>query len=136
MYQQLILIGNLGADPVMRYTPSGVAVASFSLAVSRRWTNTDGQSQEKTTWFRITAWNRLAETSNQYLKKGQQVCVMGEVEEAQPWTDREGNLRASIEVRAREVKFLGSRGDGAANNSQPASEMVEERELEGAEVPF
>ncbi|MEZ4709468.1 MAG: single-stranded DNA-binding protein [Caldilineaceae bacterium] len=136
MYQQLMLIGRLGADPVMRYTPSGVSITSFRVAVSRRWTNSDGQSQEKTTWFHITAWNRLAETTNEYLKKGQQVCVVGEVEDARPWTDREGNMRASIEVRAREVKFLGSRGDGAVNGASTASEMVEEPELEGAEVPF
>lgn len=135
MYQQLTLIGHLGADPVMRYTPSGVSVTTFRLAVNRYWTNSEGQSQERTTWFQITAWNRLAETTNQYLKKGQQICVVGEVEEARPWTDREGNLRASIEVRAREVKFLGSRSD-SAHAGQPAVEMIEEPELEGAEVPF
>ena len=134
MYQQLTLIGHLGADPVMRYTPSGVSVTTFRLAVNRYWTNSDGQSQEKTTWFNVTAWNRLAETTNQYLNKGQQVCVVGEVEDARPWTDREGNLRASIEVRAREVKFLSGRGDG--NASAESDLQVEEPILEGAEVPF
>ena len=134
MYQQLTLIGHLGADPVMRYTPSGVSVTTFRLAVNRYWTNSDGQSQERTTWFNVTAWNRLAETTNQYLNKGQQVCVVGEVEDARPWTDREGNLRASIEVRAREVKFLSGRGDG--NASAESDLQVEEPVLEGAEVPF
>ena len=134
MYQQLTLIGHLGADPVMRYTPSGVSVTTFRLAVNRYWTNSDGQSQERTTWFNVTAWNRLAETTNQYLNKGQQVCVVGEVEDARPWTDREGNLRASIEVRAREVKFLSGRGDG--NASAESDLQVEEPILEGAEVPF
>ena len=134
MYQQLTLIGHLGADPVMRYTPSGVSVTTFRLAVNRYWTNSDGQSQERTTWFNVTAWNRLAETTNQYLNKGQQVCVVGEVEDARPWTDREGNLRASIEVRAREVKFLSGRGDG--NASAESDLQVEEPVLQGAEVPF
>ncbi|MCB0093149.1 MAG: single-stranded DNA-binding protein [Caldilineaceae bacterium] len=134
MYQQLTLIGHLGADPVMRYTPSGVSVTTFRLAVNRYWTNSDGQSQERTTWFNVTAWNRLAETTNQYLNKGQQVCVVGEVEDARPWTDREGNLRASIEVRAREVKFLSGRAEG--NSSAESDLQVEEPVLEGAEVPF
>ncbi len=70
MYQQLTLIGNLGNDPEMRYTPSGVAVTSFSLAVSRSWTGKDGQRQEKTIWFRVSAWDKLAETASQYLDQG------------------------------------------------------------------
>ncbi len=88
MYQQIILVGNLGQDPEMRYTPSGVPVTSFSLAVNRVWTGQDGQRQEKTTWFRVTAWQREAELASQYLSKGRQVLVIGE---ARAYTDREGN---------------------------------------------
>jgi single-strand DNA-binding protein len=111
MYQQIILVGNLGQDPEMRYTPSGVPVTTFSLAVNRVWTGQDGQRQEKTTWFRVTAWRRDAELASQFLSKGRQVLVIGEVEEARPWTDRDGNQRASLEVTARTIRFIGSRGD-------------------------
>ncbi len=116
MYQQITLIGNLGNDPEMRYTPSGVAVASFNLAVNRSWTGQDGQRQDKTTWFRVSVWNKQAETVSQYLSKGRQVLVIGEMEEARAYTDREGNSRASLEVKAQSVRFLGQRGDGPSGN--------------------
>src|SRR5690348_11690183 len=111
MYQQIMLIGNLGNDPEMRYTPSGVPVASFSLAVNRTWTGQDGQRQDKTTWFRVTTWRKQAEIVSQYLTKGSKVMVIGEIEEARPYTDRDGNQRASLEVTAQTVKFLSGRGD-------------------------
>ena len=114
MYQQITLIANLGRDPEMRYTPSGVAVTSFSVAVNRSWTGQDGQRQDKTTWFRVTAWRGLAETCNQYLTKGQKVLVVGEMEEPNTWTDREGNTRASLEVTARTVRFLNTRAESEA----------------------
>lgn len=117
MYQQITLIGNLGNDPEMRYTPSGVAVASFSLAVNRSWTGQDGQRQDKTTWFRVSVWNKQAETVSQYLSKGRQVLVIGEMEEARAYTDRDGNTRASLEVKAQSVRFLGQRGgEGPTGN--------------------
>lgn len=116
MYQQLILIGNLGNDPEMRYTPSGVPVTSFSLAVNRSWTNQEGQKQDKTTWFRVTTWRKQAELANQYLSKGRLVLVIGELEDARAYTDRDGNLRASIDVTAQTIKFLGGRGGDAAND--------------------
>lgn len=94
MYQQITLIGNLGTDPEMRYTQSGVPVTTFSLAVTRRWSGQDGQRQEKTIWFRVTAWRKLAEFSSQYLTKGRQVLVVGEMEEPRVWTDsRSGEAR-------------------------------------------
>lgn len=111
MHQQIILIGNLGNKPEMRYTPSGVAVATFSLAVNRKWTDGEGQTQEKTTWFRITTWRKQAETCSEYLTKGSKVMVIGEIEEARPWTDKDGVQRASLEVTAQTVKFLSGRGD-------------------------
>ena len=117
MYQQITLVGNLGNDPEMRYTPSGVPVASFSLAVNRSWTGQDGQRQDKTTWFRISVWNKQAEIVSQYLTKGRQVLVVGEMEDARAYTDRDGNMRASLEVRANSVRFLGQRGDNMGGDS-------------------
>ena len=105
---------NLGRDPEMRYTPSGVAVTNLNVATSRSWTGQDGQRQEKTVWFRVAAWDRLAETCNQYLTKGQRVLVVGEMEEPNTWTDQEGNPRASLEVRARTVRFLNTRAESEA----------------------
>ncbi len=140
MYQQITLIGNLGNDPEMRYTPSGVPVASFSLAVNKTWTGQDGQKQDKTTWFRVTTWRKSAEIVSQYLTKGSKVMVVGEIEEARAFTDRDGNNRASLEVTAQTVKFLSGRGDmpaateatagynGAANTATP--------ELRDEDIPF
>lgn len=116
MYQQITLIGNLGAAPEMRYTPSGVAVSSFRLAVNRRWTDSEGVPKEKTTWFNITTWRRQAEIVNQYLNKGSKVLVVGDVDEARPWVDRDGNQRASIEVTANEVRFLDGRPQNGSTN--------------------
>ena len=136
MYQQITLIGNLGNKPEMRYTPSGTAVVNFSLAVNRKWTGNDGQQQEKTTWFRITAWERRAEVVSQYLDKGRRVLVVGEVTEARPYTDRDGNQRASIEVHAFDIKFLDGRGqeqDGGTNGTTGAGQPAE---AEPADIPF
>ena len=113
MYQQLMLIGHLGTDPEMRYTASGVPVTNFNLAVSRRWTNPEGQTQEKTTWFRVSLWRRQAEIASQYLAKGHRVMIIGEVDSARPWTDRDGNLRASIEVTASELKLMENRASNS-----------------------
>lgn len=110
IYQQITLIGNLGGDPELRFTPSGVAVASFNLAVNRSWNDANGQKQDKTTWFRVSVWNKQAEAVSQYLTKGRQVLVIGEMEEARAFTDKEGNARASLEVKAQSVRFLGQRG--------------------------
>lgn len=112
MYQQITLIGNLGRDPEMRYTPTGVPVTSFTVAVNRRWTGQDGQQQDKTTWFRVTAWRKLAENASQYLTKGSKVLVVGTVEDPQAYIDREGQPRASLEVTAQDIRFLSTRGEG------------------------
>ena len=123
MYQQITLIGNLGNDPEMRYTPSGVAVASFSLAVNKSWTTEGGEKQDRTTWFRVTCWRKQAEIVSQYLGKGKQVMVVGEVEEARAFTDKSGNQRASLEVTATTVRFLSGGAAGAAGNGQePAAD--------------
>ena len=127
MYQQITLIGNLGADPEMRFTQDGTPVTSFRIATNRRWSSQDGTMQEETVWFRISAWQRQAEACNQYLTKGQRVLVVGEMREPSTWTDQEGNARASLEVRARNVQFLSPRGGGQG----PAPDQGE-----GEEIPF
>lgn len=119
MYQQITIVGNLGRDPEMRYTASGSAVTSFPVATSRGWTGADGQRNEKTVWFRVSAWERQAETCNQYLTKGQRVLVVGEIEEPYVFTDQEGNSRASLQVRARNVQFLSTRGEAMDGGGGP-----------------
>ncbi|HEC22486.1 MAG TPA: single-stranded DNA-binding protein [Chloroflexi bacterium] len=110
MFQQCIIVGNLGRDPEMRFMPDGRPVTTFTVAVNRRWTRQDGTQGEKTWWFRVTAWGRLAETCNQYLSRGRQVLVVGEID-ASAWIDKQsGEARASLELTARDVKFLGGRG--------------------------
>ncbi|MCU0501770.1 MAG: single-stranded DNA-binding protein [Anaerolineae bacterium] len=111
MYQKTVVIGHLGKDPEMRYTPSGVPVTSFNIATTRKWTNANGEQQEKTTWFRVTCWRKTAELAAQYLQKGRLVLVEGDIE-ASAWTDKEGAARASLELTATTVKFLGGRGEG------------------------
>lgn len=131
MYQQIILIGNVGADAEMRYLPSGKAVASFSLATSKKWKSPDGEQKEKTVWWRCTVWEKQAEVIAQYVKKGNKVMVVGEVEEARAFTDRDGNNRASLEVTANTVKFLDSKGNGEATTMPVGGAPVED-----TSVPF
>jgi single-strand DNA-binding protein len=112
---KVTLIGNLGRDPETRYTPNGIMNVQFTMAVTRRWTDQGGQQQERTTWFRITAWRRLAETldsltQNGYLAKGRQVYVLGNLE-AREYQDQQGQTRTSLDVTADEVLLLGTRGD-------------------------
>lgn len=130
MYQQITLIGNLGNDPELRYTPNGVPVASFNLAVNRQFSTSDGQQVKKTLWFRVTAWRKQAETVSQYLHNGSKVLVIGEVEEARAYTDKAGNQRASLEVTAQTIKFLSGRGDGEQQEAAPAAHG------DGESVPF
>jgi single-strand DNA-binding protein len=111
VYQQCIIVGNLGRDPEMRYTPNGVPVTSFSVAVNSRYQDNDGEWRDRTTWFRVTCWRRLAETTNQYLKKGRQVMAVGRVDTS-AWIDKQtGEARSQIELTARDVKFLGGRDE-------------------------
>jgi single-strand DNA-binding protein len=121
-YQYTIIIGNVGRDPEMRYTQSGVAVADFSVAVSRRWTDRNSNEQrEKTTWFRVSAWRGLAETVNQYVHKGMQVMVTGEVD-ASAYAGQDGTPRATLEITARDIQFLGRRGEGGDEGASFPSE--------------
>ncbi len=131
MFQQCMIVGNLGRDPEMRYTPDGTPVTNFTVAVNRRWTTAEGSQGEKTWWFKVTCWRRLAETTNQYLKKGRQVLVIGEVD-ATAWTDQNGEARASLELTARDVKFLGGRDQGAGDDTGYAAGFAGEEE----DIPF
>ncbi len=128
MYQKTVIVGNLGNDPEMRYTPSGVPVTSFNVAVNRRWTDQNGGQQKKTTWFRVTAWRKLAETCAQYLGKGRLVLVEGEVD-ASAWTGQDGQPRASLELTARTVRFLSPRGDQNASDTPAGATSVAEEEI-------
>ncbi len=128
MYQRTIVVGHLGRDPEMRYTPSGVPVTSFSIATTRRWTNANGEPQEKTTWFRVTCWRKLAEQAAQYLQKGRLVLVEGEID-ASAWTDREGSPRASLELNAFALRFLGARGEAGEAAAPPVAEDLGEDEI-------
>lgn len=111
-YNKIILIGNLGRDPEGRVTPTGDNVASFSLATSERRRGQDGQQQEQTTWFNISAWGQLADIATQYLHKGSYVYVEGSLTQRE-YTTREGATRFSLDVRARELRMLDKRGDQA-----------------------
>ena len=123
MYQTTIVVGHLGRDPEMRYTQDGVPVTNFSVATNERWTDRDGQPQERTTWFRVTAWRKMAEACNQYLSKGKQVFVEGRVS-ASAWVPKDGgDPRATLELTARTVKFLGRREPAAGEVEGPPAEM-------------
>jgi single-strand DNA-binding protein len=119
MYQTIIIVGNVGRDPEMRYTPSGQAVTSFSVATNRQYTNNNGETIKETIWFRVSAWGKTGEVCNQYLKKGSKVLVEGRLT-ADPktggpriWTGQDNSPRASFEVSALTVRFLSSRSDTA-----------------------
>jgi single-strand DNA-binding protein len=114
---KVILIGNLGKDPELRYTPSGQPVASFSVATTERWTDKNGQRQDKTEWHNIVAWGKLAELSNQYLKKGRPVYIEGKIT-TRSWDDRDGNKKYRTEIVANQIQFLGG-GPAAGGNDAP-----------------
>ena len=125
---KVIVIGNVGNDPEMRYTPNGAAVTSFRVATNRRWTSADGEQHEETEWFRVNAWNRLAETCNQYVTKGMKVYVEGRLQ-SRPWISNEGEPRAGNEINAFEVQFLnrpgqpGQPGEGDGPGGPPPGDV-------------
>jgi len=125
MYHTLVIVGNVGKDAEMRYTPSGAAVASFSVATNRQYTDSGGQQVQETVWFRVSAWGKQAEACNQYVKKGMKVLVEGRLAADQKtgspriWTAQDGSPRTSFEVTASTVRFLSSAGDVSYTDSQP-----------------
>ena len=120
MYQKVIVVGNLGGDPEMRYMPDGTAVTNFSVATNRRWTDQrTGQPVDETTWFRVSVWGRQAETANQYLSKGRRVLVEGRLTPdpqtggPRTFTRQDGTTGASYDLRAYTVQFVGGRDEVA-----------------------
>ncbi len=113
---KVILIGNLGSDPTVRYTPQGTAVANFNIATSERFTNKSGEKEERTEWHRIVAWGKLAEICQQYLKKGKQVYIEGRLQTRQ-WEDQQGQKRSTTEVVANNMTMLGRAGEGGGGSS-------------------
>lgn len=120
-----MIIGNLGADPEIRSTQSGTRVATLSVATSRSWTDRSGQTQEKTEWHRVVAWDKLAEICERYLSKGDRVYVEGRIEYRQ-WEGQDGQTRYTTEIRAREMIMLGGRADGDRSGRGPGRSSAEE----------
>ena len=125
MYQKIIIVGNLGSEPEMRYQPDGTAVTSFSLATNRRWKDGNGQDIDETTWFRVSIWGKRAEAANQYLTKGSTVLVEGRIKPdpatggPRLWTRQDGTTSASFEVTADNFSFVGSKADTPADGQTP-----------------
>ena len=115
------IIGNLGRDPEMRFTQDGTPVTNFSVAVNDSWQGRDGEQRERTEWFRIVAWRRLAEITNEYLRQGSRVYVEGRLE-TREWQDREGNDRTTTELIARDLLMLGGRDNEGSEQIQPEND--------------
>lgn len=115
-YHQTIIVGNLGSDPETRYLPSGTPVTNFNVAVNESWTDKQtNERREKTTWYRVAVYGRQAEVVAQYLSKGRQVMVVGTVE-ANAFMGNDGQPRASLDLRARDVRFLSGSGNGGGRS--------------------
>jgi len=141
MYQKVILVGNLGRDPEMRYTPSGQSIAKFSVATSEKWTGQDGQQQERTVWWQVSVFGKMGEACNTYLKKGGKVLVEGRMNpdpktgNPRVYTRQDGTTGSSFDVTALAVKFLSSRAE--SGGGQPGGEVMEaDAPAEEGELPF
>jgi single-strand DNA-binding protein len=122
---KVMIIGNLGRDPEMRYTPSGKPVTTFSVATSRTWNTSDGEKREETEWFNVVAWSSLAEICKQYLTKGQQVYIEGRLQ-TRHWDDQEGNKHTSVEIVANEMIILSERRETGETSAESDSNEEEE----------
>ena len=126
---RVTLIGHLGADPELRYTATGTAVANFSIATSEAWSDLDGKRQERTEWHRVVVWGKPAEACSEFLRKGRCVCVEGRLQ-TRTWTDRDGHDRSTTEIVASHVTFLGghqnrtSVADDRPNQARPADQAA------------
>ena len=140
-FNKITLVGNLGRDPELRYTAQGTPVCSFSMATNERRKDRNGEMQDHTTWFRITLWNRLAETASQYLQKGKQVYIEGRLR-VEEYVDRDGKPRHSLEVFATDMQFIGSRGDDGGTHERAASasagsgQVDSQADLSDDDIPF
>lgn len=137
---KVILVGNLGKDPELRYTPSGVAVANFSLATTERYKDRDGNRQEKTEWHNIVIWRQLAETAGKYLSKGKQVYLEGKIQ-TRSYDDRDGNKRYITEIVADQMHMLGGRDDNQQQTGQQQGggmnqQNSQEPPFDSGDIPF
>lgn len=140
MINKVMLIGNLGADPEIRYTQSGTQVATFTMTTTEKRKGQDGQVQEQTEWHRIVAWQRLAEICGEYLSKGSRVYIEGKLQ-TRKWQDKNGNDRYTTEIVAREMKMLSPRttgggGDYGAQAGYGGDTFPEQQQPVGDDVPF
>ena len=138
---KVILVGNLGRDAELRYTPGGSAVSKFSIATTEVWNDKAGQRQEKTEWHRVVLWGKTAESLNEYLTKGKQIYVEGRLQTRQ-WDDKDGNKRYTTEIRGDRIVLLGG-GGGGGQRQQPRSAAAPEEhmgepvsELTDDDIPF
>ncbi len=129
---KVMIIGHLGRDPEMRFTPSGKAVTTFTVATSRSWSSTDGERHTETEWFNVVAWGNLAEICKQYLSKGQQVYIEGRLQ-SRRWEDAEGIKHASVEIVANEMMILGDRKESV--QPQPGDQLSSTDDIE-SDYPF
>ena len=138
-FNKIILVGNLGRDPELRYTPQGTPVCSFSMATNDRRKDKSGEMQDQTTWFKVTLWNRQAETAAQYLQKGRPVYIEGRLR-VEEYTDRDGKQRHSLEVNATDMQFIGggrAEGGGAPmERAAAASGGGEPADMPDDDIPF
>ena len=140
---KVILVGNLGRDPEVRYTKNGQAVTTFSLATTERWTNRDGQREDKTEWHRIVAWGKLGEICGEYLSKGKQVYIEGRLQ-TREWEDSDGNKRQTTEIVANNMTMLGQgqdrksveASDPSAAPAQAGGSSGGYDDLEDDDIPF
>ena len=128
-----ILIGNLGRDPDLRYTPSGQPVAKFPIATSERWKDKDGQLQQRTDWHNIVAWGRQAEVCKEYLKKGSPIYIEGRIQ-SRSYEDKDGNRKYITEIVANRIQMLGRKEEGPSGEETPPEPETEE--AEGDDIPF
>ena len=134
---KVILLGNLGRDPEVRFTQGGTPVANFTMATTDRWSDPSGEKKEKTEWHRIVVWGKQAEIAGEYLRKGRPVFIEGSLQ-TREWTDREGNKRYTTEVRAQRLQLLGRPDDRGAAAGGPAADEAPEPsgEISDDDIPF
>ena len=135
MVNKVILIGNLGADPEVRYSQSGTAIANFRMATTETWKKQDGSKEELTEWHRIVAFGRLGEICGEYLSKGTKVYIEGRLQ-TRKWDDRDGNTRYTTEIVAREMKMLSPKGTSDTSSTQYEEEPPFPEPVIGDDVPF
>lgn len=122
-FNKIIVVGNLGRDPELRYTPQGDAVCDFSIATNEKKRDRAGELQDVTTWFKVTLWRRQAENASKYLTKGSPVYIEGRLR-VEEWADKEGKTRQSLEINATDMQFIGGgRNEAAVSNSAPDNEF-------------